>query len=148
MQITQFKKTDLKEAAELYCNAFNGAPWHEHWIIKIAYKRLLDILNTPGFVGFTHRNKNKLNGFTIGNIEHWYDCDTFLVREMCTDPFMQRQGIGSSLFKKLISKLQSRNITSIYLLTLKNSSAANFYKKNGFKEDTAMNIQRLKIKTP
>ncbi|WP_139112183.1 GNAT family N-acetyltransferase, partial [Acidithiobacillus thiooxidans] len=57
----------------------------------------------------------------------------FNIQEFFVLPSVQRQGIGKSLLSKIFSDLSNaENIGSIYLLTIRGSSAQDFYEKFGF----------------
>lgn len=42
---------DLEEASVIFTDVFSSNPWNEPWSFQTSYKRLLDISNTPGYIG-------------------------------------------------------------------------------------------------
>ncbi|WP_414583157.1 hypothetical protein [Scytonema sp. PCC 10023] len=72
-EILTFTTEYLDECADLAVEVFNGEPSNQHWTRETARRRLLEMVNTPGFVGFVWRKKETL-GFVVGNCEQWEDC--------------------------------------------------------------------------
>jgi aminoglycoside 6'-N-acetyltransferase I len=70
--VTQtMKKSDLDNCSKIFSEEFSKDPWNEEWTPDEAYKVLLNILNTPGFIGLTTRANKELVGFIMGNVEPW-----------------------------------------------------------------------------
>ncbi|KTC93153.1 MULTISPECIES: GNAT family N-acetyltransferase [Legionella] len=63
--------------------------------------------------------------------------------DICVHPDYQRQYIGSSLMKHLISKIKDKSLVSIGLFVWQgNSKATEFYRKFGFETSTAMELKK------
>jgi len=137
MKTIPFSKNHLDEAGALFIKTFNAPPWDEEWEMVTALKRLTGYFNFPGFTGLVLID-NSMKAFIMGHIETWYDSETCFIDELCVDPDSQRSGLGSLLINEYKDQLTTNNISSIYLLTKRNSSPFNFYKKNGF--DTSENM--------
>lgn len=137
---------DILTCAFLYKNLFTAAPWNESWDETSAKLHLEEIFNTPGFLGLGYfDNNNDLQGFIIGICESWLAHKQFYVNEMCVDNKHQGKGIGTLLMQRLKEELKSRNISKMYLLTLRDSNAQHFYQKHSFIESEKMIVMGCKI---
>ena len=130
-EILRFTTEYLDECADLAVEVFNGEPGNQHWTRETARRRLLEMLNTSGFVGFVWRKKETL-GFVIGNCEQWENSLRYELKTICVRPDTQSQGIGTKLLHQLMNTLATMDVNSIYLLTAKDGQAEAFYTKNGF----------------
>jgi aminoglycoside 6'-N-acetyltransferase I len=63
----------------------------------------------------------------------WYGGSSFNLQEMCVKTEFQRCGLGTRLLRHLEQVLTERGVTSLYLLTMRDSQAEAFYTKNGFR---------------
>ena len=57
---------------------------------------------------------------------------SFYVQEMCVLEAYRGQGVGRQIVAALEAKLAEQSISSLYLLTARNSAAEAFYEKLGF----------------
>jgi aminoglycoside 6'-N-acetyltransferase I len=133
-RVRLLSKHDLKEAAKIFTNVFSSNPWNEPWSNETSYQRLLDISNTPGFIGIGHFNsEDKLIGFLVGNTEQWANNKTFYINEICVQPHIQQKGIGTSLLQLLKETLQNHQINTVYLSTERGQGKPEeFFMKNGY----------------
>jgi ribosomal protein S18 acetylase RimI-like enzyme len=122
---------DLDSCVDLFCRTFAQPPWNEEWDQAIARKRLLQVFQTPGFVGAVAEQSGLL-GFAIGFCEPWKDGYVYYLKEACVDPSIQRQGIGTRLMGFLTERLPAQGVAKIYLLTARGDSSEAFYAKLGF----------------
>ena len=125
---------DIKEAAIIFSDVFSSNPWNEPWSVHSSYKRLIDISNTPGYIGIGYFNYyNQMIGFLVGNTEQWADSLNFYINEICVLTNVQTNGIGTSLLKYLRDILKQKNIDMAYLSTERGKGKPElFFMKNGY----------------
>ncbi|KMY32118.1 GNAT family acetyltransferase [Lysinibacillus xylanilyticus] len=125
---------DIKEASIIFTDVFSSNPWNEPWSIQTSYKRLLDISNTPGYIGIGYFNSNnQMTGFLVGNEEQWADNTSFYINEICVLPNVQTNGIGTSLLIYLRDILTQKNVDTAYLSTERGKGKPElFFRKNGY----------------
>lgn len=144
METRPIEKKDIEKCAKLYAQVFSGKPWSEPWTQEHAYGRLSHFYHSMGFLGVLLEDENIL-GFALGNWEPFYFGDMFYLREMCTAPQVQSQGIGSQVYSALEKELVRNSIESIYLTTEREIPAASFYKKQGFNFSEQMSFYTKRI---
>ena len=144
-EIIAFTSEHLDACANLLVQVFNNEPWNEPWTFKTARILLLQVFNTPGFVGFVLLGDSEIIGFIVGYCEQSCNHRRFFLREICVHSDKQRQGIGAKLVRQLIDTLSTMNINLIYLLTMKDGELKNFYTKSGFHQspNTVLMLQEL-----
>ncbi|MFA1822924.1 GNAT family N-acetyltransferase [Virgibacillus oceani] len=131
-----------EECVELYINVFNSEPWNETWTYVTAEERLIDLLHTPKFLGFSLYDNGNLIGFIAGNSKKSYGGLTYYLAELCINNQIQGKGHGSKLLLCLEDELKKRGIQSLYLLTSNGGLAESFYLKNGY----SINDKRIVMK--
>lgn len=122
----------LPMCANLYADVFMNEPWNEAWTLDAAERRLKQAYEMPGFVGIGCFEQEKLLGFVLGYREGWLETEIFYLKEMCIQPILQGQGIGRSILQRLKKHLKTLGVGKLYLLTLQNSQAQQFYLKQQF----------------
>lgn len=140
--IKPFTEDYLDQCIELYMKVFNSEPWNETWSYDTAKERLVDLLNTPKFLGFLLFDQDNLIGFIAGNSKRTYSGCTFYIAELCVNYETQGKGYGSKLLRYLEEELVKRKIQSVYLLTAPGGQAEAFYRKNQY----SINDNRVVIK--
>lgn len=143
--IKEIKLEDVKEITELFIDSFNNPPWNDEWTYNTASKRLIDIINTPGYYGMAYYEDNVLLGMIMGRAEQYFNGESFQILEFCIRRNMQRQGLGRKLLTEFKNKLKEKNIVSVFLITLHGHSTEGFYKNNGFKCDDNMLIMSTSL---
>ena len=140
MQLKKIEKSDLKSCSELYASVFSGEPWNEPWTSKLAYDRLLNFYNTPGFEGVFVSIEAKLVGLALGNIEPFHFGPMFNLHEVCVSENYQGKGAGTKMLSYLESMLNDKSTKCIYTDTDTRYAAAEFYLKNGFSKAHHMGV--------
>ena len=140
MQFEPIDSSHLKGCSNLFVEVFNGSPWNESWSFETALKRLEDCHATTGFYGIVAIEEDKVFGFALGFSEVSYEGQHFFLKEMCVQANKQRSGIGTEIVDKLYRDLADKDISMIYLLTMRDSSAADFYQKCGFSYSSKMSM--------
>ncbi|MBH1940264.1 GNAT family N-acetyltransferase [Mobilitalea sibirica] len=134
----KMENEDLKEYAKLYVGVFNAPPWDDQWTIETAYKRLYDISNTSGFIGYKYVEDGEIKGSIMGNLEQWYEGFHYNLKEMFVATQLQGKGIGSKLLMELEKELKASDVNTVYLFTSKGDLTSHFYSNNGYEEIQSM----------
>jgi N-acetylglutamate synthase-like GNAT family acetyltransferase len=100
--------------------------------MRSARERLDEILRTPGFRGIAALDGDDCIGFAAGFTERWYDSRVFHLKEMCVLSARQQRGIGGEMLDTLLAELADSGVTSIYLLTVRDSRSEAFWERMGF----------------
>lgn len=137
-QIREITFADRDSMAAVFVAAFAGPPWNELWSAESALTMIDEWMPALGFYGLVAEIKGQTVGFVFGRAESWNTKLTFYVKELCVHPEFQRLGVGSTLMEELERKLTDRHITSIYLLSLRDSVASSFYTKHAYKDSKRM----------
>ena len=145
LTINPFPSDNLEDGARLYQTAFNEPPWDDNWTVDAAQTRLSEIIDTPGYQGYSASLNEELVGLVVGNFEQWYSGKHFYVDEMCTHPNRQRRGVGAELIQHLINEVQSEGAELIYLYTMRETPAREFYDAHGFVIDEQMKQLSIKL---
>lgn len=127
------ERSDLDMIADLYVKAFNGPPWHDKWTNESAIKRLGQMLGCEDSYGLVAYEAHKPVGMVLGNMEYFYDCTHFHLKELCVDPSIQGKGIGAKLMKTFMERLKEKGVDEVLLWTLRCNEMLSFYNKQGFK---------------
>lgn len=137
--ITALTRGSLDSCASLYADTFNAPPWNESWSVRDAAQRLEDAFATPRSFGVcTSSPDGDVLGFALGHLERSGADDHFLLQELCVRTSVQRQGYGTELLEALADRLDQA--LNWYLLTARDSDAAAFYEKNGFRPAGRMGV--------
>jgi aminoglycoside 6'-N-acetyltransferase I len=146
MVIQKFKKSRLDSCVDLFHRVFTGPPWNDKWPSHSHVKAYLeDIVDAPGFIGILGFEKESLTGMLLGNIRRWYSGDQFWIYEFCIDNNFQRKGLGTQMVSFLKSELSRENVFSIALLTERESAAAAFYEKKGFRSNQKLTLMSMRL---
>ena len=138
-------RDDLDQVAKLYVEAFNGAPWYDQWTIETAQKRLGQMMGCEESLGIMAYDDKKVIGLALGNKEYYYDAVHFHLKEICVDPTIKGQGIGSKLIEEVVKSVKAEGITEIFLWTLKCNEMKGFYEKQDFQVADDLMIMRRKF---
>ena len=138
---------NLTEVSKTFTKVFNSEPWNELWSYETSYKRLNDIIKTPGYMGIGYFNaSNEIIGFLVGNEEQWAESRSFYINEICVLKDTQQKGVGTSLLKYFRIILAERKISTAYLSTERGIGMPElFFEKNGFITNESRIIMNLTI---
>ena len=125
-------ESHLSEISRMYIEAFNAPPWNDQWTIDSINKRLRQMMNCDGFIGLVCFNDNLLSGMILGNVEYFYDCTHFNIKEFCVRLSLRGTGIGTQLLNEFEKHLLKSGIDEIYLFTSRTDETEAFYQKRGF----------------
>lgn len=146
LTVDSFPRNNLEDGVQLYRAVFNEPPWDDEWTVETARTRLVEIMETPGYRGYSAFLVEELVGLVLGNLEQWYTGQHFYLKEMCVRPSCQRRGIGTTMLEDLTEELRSEGVERVYLLTRQASPAREFYESNGFHLNERMGMQSLPLK--
>ncbi len=132
-EIVRLDPTNIAGFVDLFRSAFNAPPWNDGWSSEAASERLQLFASFPTFLGVGLLHDSRAVGLALGWGERWADGWTFYLKEMCTEPSFQRQGVGTSLMNALENSLRQQGFDSINLQTGRTAPAANFYEQRGFR---------------
>ena len=132
MEIYPLELNQLSQCAQLFIDAFSVPPWNERWAPAAAVDRLTDAYRTPGAYSLVAIEEGTILGFLIGAVETWYKGYHYQVKELCVGVSYQRRGVGGALIEALQQGLSGKEVTTIYLQTMRHSVAETFYLQNGF----------------
>ncbi|MEI9935692.1 MAG: GNAT family N-acetyltransferase [Pseudomonadota bacterium] len=124
---------DLDEVASLYQRTFNAPPWNEGWTIDAANERLSRILAGPNGLGVLASRDGAPIAFALGYLETWVSGMHFQLKEMCTVPGQQHQGIGTFVLEFLLRVLKERGVIQVFCETRAGVPAEAFYRRAGFR---------------
>ena len=122
----------MSPCAAAFVSVFNGPPWSEQWTKERALAHLQDGLEAPGALGLVARDGVRVVGFVLGHRKMRDLSVSFYIQEMCILEAYRGQGVGRQIVAALEAKLAEQSISSLYLLTARNSAAEAFYEKLGF----------------
>ena len=134
----ELTKEHIREIAEIYVDAFNSEPWNDKWTSESASKRISQMINCEGFDGLVAYEDEKLIGMILGNHEYYYDAMLFQIKEFCVDVKVKGTGIGAKLLNEFTTRLKTKGIGRIVLLTARTDGTEGFYKKHGFESFEGM----------
>lgn len=145
MKFKIMTRDDLDQVAKLYVEAFNGAPWYDQWTIETAKKRLGQMIGCEESLGIMAYEDKKVIGLALGNKEYYYDAVHFHLKEVCVDPTIKGQGIGSKIIEEVVKSVKAEGITEILLWTLKCNEMKGFYEKQDFQVADELMIMKRKL---
>ena len=144
--IVPFTVERLDACTRLFVDTFNREPWRDRWTLDSARQRLLQVAETPGFIGFVLcPAADGVVGFAFGHTEPWFDGEHFCIREFCIRHDCWRQGFGTRLLRHLERALTARRIDRVFLLTVRAGPAETFYRKNGYTGNPRMLVMSRRM---
>jgi len=124
---------DLEGVATVYQHTFNASPWNEGWALEAARERLRGLLAAPNGLGVVASREGVVIGFALGYLEPWVTGMHFRLKEMCTLPREQRQGVGAFLLDFLMRTLKERGVLQVFCETRTGVPAETFLRHAGFR---------------
>lgn len=138
MLIQPLIKDDLDSVTKLFVQSFNAPPWNDRWTYELAYKRLLDIIETNRFIGIVAIEEGEILGAILGHLEYWFEGNHYNLREIFVSSKAQGKGVGSKMLKTLEELLKEHDVTEQMLYTLNAPETIAFYEKNGYHKEQAL----------
>jgi GNAT superfamily N-acetyltransferase len=132
LEIRAFRHQDSSDCSELFVQVFGLPPWNDRWSPESAGAYLGDIVHTPGFYGVVAFDGDRLVGVCLGHRKRWWQGDEYHIDELFVAPEAQRQGIGRQIIDYTKQELRTKGVGRLTLLTVRNTSADQFYSRLGF----------------
>jgi len=125
----------IEQMADLYRNAFAGDPWNDDWSdTNQLMEYTKEISGSYNALNYGLVREGRLIAMSLGQIRHWWQGTNYNIEELCVDPSLQGQGIGSHFLKLIDEEISMQGMAGIFLQTDSDKPSYGFYKKNGFKE--------------
>lgn len=127
--IEYYDVKQLSDYISLHQKAFGMEPWNEKWSYEDSMSRLIDIQNTPRFLGLVYKDGTKTLGVLMGNVEQMNGYQQFFLKEMFVHDNYMNRGIGKLLLDALDNVLKATSVTEIMLFTSYSNGTNQFYEK-------------------
>ena len=147
MTYEPLSETHLPEIIEMYVAAFNAPPWNDKWTAETATKRLRQMMHCEGFMGLVCYKDKAPCGMILGNVEHYFDCTHFVIKEFCVRLDLRGFGIGAKLLHEFETRLKACGVGKIYLLTSRTEETERFYQKRGYESWNSMVMMGKSLQT-
>jgi ribosomal protein S18 acetylase RimI-like enzyme len=145
MIFKEMERQNINQIADLFMRVFNEEPWNDAWTFENAYKRLLPMMDRPGFYGMECYENNELAGMILGNSEQYFDGISFQIIEFCINNRLQKKGMGTALLDAFTNELKKKGISNIFLITSRGLLTEGFYIKKGFVTNEGMILMSKKL---
>lgn len=133
VDVSLMESKDLDGGASLYQATFNAEPWNEGWQVDTARERLEAILAAPNGLGVIATHEGTPVALALGYLERWVSGYHFQLKEICTAPDQQRQGLGSLVLDFLLRTLRERGVVQAFCETRTGVPAEAFFRRAGFR---------------
>ena len=143
-QLIELDDSYLSQMAELYKEAFGGAPWNDDWSDGVQLNEYMrDISGAHGALNYGLLIDGKLCAISVGRINHWWEGTNYNIEELCVSPSYQGQGIGSKFISLIENEIRGKGLAGIFLQTDNDKPSYHFYHKNGFTDlDTHISLYK------
>ena len=137
MELKQLSINDKEAIKALFTGVFTGEPWNDDWSDSKQLDCYIDDLCGQGYsLTFGLYDGGELIGISMGDIKHWFRGTEYLINELCIKTDRQGTGAGTFFLKEIEKAVKGMGIKQIFLLTGRDVPAYNFYKKNGYVEES------------
>ena len=129
---------DREAIKEVFVSVFTAEPWCDDWSDAEQLDLYLQDLTGQGYslsYGL-YDDAGELIGISLGYIKHWYSGTEYIINELCIRTERQGAGAGTFFIREIEKAIRELGIKQIFLLTDSNVPAYEFYRKNGFTEQT------------
>ncbi len=130
--IRAYEPRDFDACVQLLMDAYNGAPWENHWTEETASRHLKEFLSCPAFVGFTALENGQTVGALFAHRQTWWTQDEVYVDELFVHPLFQGKGHGKQLLQAAETHCRENGLAGVVLLTNRHMPAKAFYDRNGY----------------
>ena len=137
MELKQLSINDKEAIKALFTGVFTGEPWNDDWSDSKQLDCYIDDLCGQVYsLTFGLYDGGELIGISMGDIRHWFRGTEYLINELCIKTDRQGTGAGTFFLKEIEKAVKEMGIKQIFLLTGRDMPAYNFYKKNGYVEES------------
>jgi aminoglycoside 6'-N-acetyltransferase I len=129
---------DREAIKEVFVSVFTAEPWCDDWSDAEQLDLYLQDLTGQGYslTYGLYDDAGELIGISLGYIKHWYSGTEYIINELCIRTERQGAGAGTFFIREIEKAIRELGIKQIFLLTDSNVPAYEFYRKNGFTEQT------------
>ncbi len=129
---------DREDIKEVFVSVFTAEPWCDDWSDAEQLDLYLQDLTGQGYslTYGLYDDAGELIGISLGYIKHWYSGTEYIINELCIRTERQGAGAGTFFIREIEKAIRELGIKQIFLLTDSNVPAYEFYRKNGFTEQT------------
>ena len=129
---------DREAIKEVFVSVFTAEPWCDDWSDAEQLDLYLQDLTGQGYslTYGLYDDVGELIGISLGYIKHWYSGTEYIINELCIRTERQGAGAGTFFIREIEKAIRELGIKQIFLLTDSNVPAYEFYRKNGFTEQT------------
>ena len=129
---------DREAIKEVFVSVFTAEPWCDDWSDTEQLDLYLQDLTGQGYslTYGLYDDAGELIGISLGYIKHWYSGTEYIINELCIRTERQGAGAGTFFIREIEKAIRELGIKQIFLLTDSNVPAYEFYRKNGFTEQT------------
>ena len=137
MELKRLSTDDKETIKDLFTGVFTGEPWNDDWSdIKQLDLYIEDLCGQNYSLTFGLYDGSELIGLSMGYIKHWYSGTEYLINELCIKTGRQGSGAGTFFLTEIEKAIKEMGIKQIFLLTGRDVPAYDFYKKNGYVEES------------
>ena len=129
---------DREAIKEVFVSVFTAEPWCDDWSDAEQLDLYLQDLTGQDYslTYGLYDDAGELIGISLGYIKHWYSGTEYIINELCIRTERQGAGAGTFFIREIEKAILELGIKQIFLLTDSNVPAYEFYRKNGFTEQT------------
>ena len=132
--IRTMKREDIPACAELLRSVYNNELWQCRWSRETAIEYLTDFFCMAKFVGYVMVENGEILGALFAREKVWWSGSEVYVEELFVKRSHQGRGYGTMLIKRVEQYVQENSLAGITLSTNRYAPAADFYRRNGFKD--------------
>lgn len=138
MRFEELGSSYTDESSELFRKAFAGEPWNDDWSDDVQLKEYIrEVSGGYNALNYGLFIDDKLVAVSMGAVHHWWEGSNYNIEELCVDPDIQGQGIGTKFMSMIEEAIKEKGIAGIFLQTDNDKPSYSFYKKNGFSDLSA-----------
>lgn len=134
MQIREIKSGDITACADILCSVYNNDLWRNRWEQATAKEYLSDVFNMPKFLGYVMVENGEILGALFAREKVWWSGSEVYVEELFVKRSHQGRGYGAMLMNCVEQYVLEKGLAGITLATNRYAPAADFYRRNGFKD--------------
>lgn len=128
--VKELEKEDIPSLAIIMSSSFKLPPWNETWSIEECKKRIEDIYSFKTHLSYVLKNEDRFLGLFNGYYLPYMKQNELTIVDFFVDKTFEYDHLGSTFYKMIEEKLQSKKIDKITLSTT--GSLDKFYSSVGF----------------
>lgn len=132
--IREIRRYDTPACADILCSVYNNDLWQNRWERAAAIEYLTDFFCMAKFVGYVMVENGEILGALFAREKVWWSGSEVYVEELFVKRSHQGRGYGTMLIKRVEQYVQENSLAGITLSTNRYAPAADFYRRNGFKD--------------